>query len=347
MVGSRGAGVGCGRPGPTTASHRRRRSARRHAGRGDAVEQPRPSIEIELTRSRCDGAASAASQTIVSAPSRRRPQDRPHQPGEPGQRGGQARRVGPAGMHRGERHVAGGMRRAHSRIRHDLGALRPGVGPGARRTAPPSTGGRRGEGPGRTCPPEVTAIDAGPGGRTEERQEIADQGEGPDDHRRERRLDAVSAHGAVREDRAGVVDDDVEAGLGPEDLRGCGTDRRERAPCRRPRSGSGPRRGGRRARRVRPRAVRGCGRPGRSALRERPARRRSGRGPRSARSAGPSGRPGRPAPAASSRTGDAATAYPIRVKLPTTVDLEEVVDEGSSRSMPIAGKGRPIVSTFV
>ena len=120
-------------------------------------------------------------------------------------------------------------------------------------------------------PPEVTATTRAAAGPLEQRQQPADQHERPDDHRREasprcrpgRRV-------ALRVDRAGVVDRGRRAAARS---RGSRRDRRahgrQRAPCRRPRSGSGPRRARRPARRGRAPAAPRSGRPGRPGPRAR------------------------------------------------------------------------------
>ena len=56
--------------------------------------------------------------------------------------------------------------------------------------------------------------------------------ERPDHHRREARLDAVRADGPLAEDRAGVVDEDVQARLGGEHLLRGGSHGRERSHVR-------------------------------------------------------------------------------------------------------------------
>ena len=60
--------------------------------------------------------------------------------------------------------------------------------------------------------------DAGARRRLEQRQQAGDQGERPDHHRRQRRLDAVGGDLAGREDGSGVVDHDVEPRLRRQDL---------------------------------------------------------------------------------------------------------------------------------
>ena len=160
-----------------------------------------------------------------------------------------------------------------------------------------------------------------PGRPIEQRQQATDQGERPDDQRREGRLDPVRADRPLREDRAGVVDEDVEARLGRQHLRRRRRGPTRASPCPPRRPESDRRRGGRRAHRGRPSA----------APRSRPTS--TTRAPSAASSSvdlatEPGRRPGdehRPAgqgvrrAAASTRTAGAGPPGPIREKLPTTV----------------------------
>ena len=59
--------------------------------------------------------------------------------------------------------------------------------------------------------------DAGAAGPTEQRQQPGHERERAQHHRREGRLEPVGTLGPLREDGAGVVDDDVEPWLGLED----------------------------------------------------------------------------------------------------------------------------------
>ena len=65
-------------------------------------------------------------------------------------------------------------------------------------------------------------------GRTEQGQQSGEQGERPEDHGREGRLESVRALDSLGEDRAGVVDDDVEPGFRGQDVRHRVPDRRQR-----------------------------------------------------------------------------------------------------------------------
>ncbi len=69
--------------------------------------------------------------------------------------------------------------------------------------------------------------DARPGRPPHQRQEPADEDERSDDHRRHGRLDAIRADGPLGEDRAGVVDEDIQARFGRQDPHRRGTDGRE------------------------------------------------------------------------------------------------------------------------
>ena len=73
----------------------------------------------------------------------------------------------------------------------------------------------------------MTATTRAPAGPSKERQQPGDQRERPDDHGREGRFEAVWALAPFGEERAGVVDQYVEAWFALEDPLGCGPDRVE------------------------------------------------------------------------------------------------------------------------
>ena len=156
-------------------------------------------------------------------PLRRRPQERPHGPIEPGQRFGQARRVGPARMHRvhdDPRSSSAGPTRA----RAPPASVWPARTPRPENASWPTEVDRS-----TACvymPPDVTLT---PGRR---RPRAAAAGARRSARRARRRARPASprchpASPACRIDRPGVVDQDVEARFRGEDLRHRPAHRRE------------------------------------------------------------------------------------------------------------------------
>ena len=266
---------------------------------------------------------SAASHTSVSAPSAGRPQQRPHHgDGTPGSDSAQARRVGPARVHRVDRHARSRQAPAPTRARGPPGPAWPGRRRASRRTAPcvHSRSSRskrlRVHAPGRHRDDPGVGRSARSSGR---RPPIS--ANGPTTSDREGRLDAVRADRSFRVDRARVVDEDVEARLGREDLRRPPPRRTRASPCRRRRSGTGPRRVGA-TRSSRTRASRSSLRPTRttrapSAASASVAARPRPRG-RSGDEHGPAAR-AHPAAGGLHPNSRRRTWKPTREKLPTTV----------------------------
>ena len=157
---------------------------RRQPGHGQPVERARAAVEPERTGRRVGRAGvgrqpdqrvrAFARASGAAVPSAGRSRAAPPT--------GRACRPSPGASSRtGSRPAP--SRRAHSRMRRDLGALGPGVG------ARPVIGAGADWRSSRSsawayCPPEVTAMTREPGGSGEERQQGADQGERPDDQRR-------------------------------------------------------------------------------------------------------------------------------------------------------------------
>ena len=200
---------------------------RRQPGHGQAVERARPAVEPERTSRRVDGRCRRQPGQRVRALAWA-PEQRSHQPGEAGQRLRQAGRIGPPRMHRIEPDPGRPETTRPLADEGDLGALGPGVG--ARPVVGPQAAlevvdiDRLG-----VLPTGCHRDDARARRSSEHREQGADQGERPHHQGPERRLDAVRTDRPLRKDGAGVVDEDVEPGLGRQDLCGGCTDRRERA----------------------------------------------------------------------------------------------------------------------
>ena len=234
----------------TTRSHRRRRSAADSRVDGETIERPRPTVEVEPTARRARARACVASQTIVSAPSAGVRSSGRITPVEARQGLGEARRVGPARVHHGER---------------DAGLRRSGAPTPARARSGPASPARTRAHPSNSPTPrlqvvEVEALEVHAAGRhgddprarrpAQERQQPRDQGERADDEDGKGRLDPVRSLDPLRVDRPGVVDQrrrDATPSPGPGRPRPAP---RRASPCRRRRWGSDPRRGRRPARRA-------------------------------------------------------------------------------------------------
>ena len=139
-------------PRPTTRSHSRRRSAAvsrvdgtRSNGRGAAVEEQAP---VDPAR----GSGWVASHSDRVDPLLRRAQQRSHDPVEAGQRLGEARRVGPARVHGGERDDAAGSG-VTTRARGRPGPASRVRTPWARRRRRTGSRGRRAAAAACTCRP--------------------------------------------------------------------------------------------------------------------------------------------------------------------------------------------------
>ena len=214
------------------------------AGRGQAVERPRPPIQE-------DAAGHIGGGRIGGEPDRgvgallRRPQDRVHQAVEPRQRRGDAGRVRPARVHRVEDDLVGGDAPRPLPYERDLGALGVRVGARAFERRRPPTGGRRVGVAGRTSRPRSrrprarqwsngAAARVRRSGRTDPRTSVAKVASNPSglSIRSGKMAPALSMTTSSRGSRA---QDPRRPPAGPRPAR----------PCRRRRSGSGRRRGSR------------------------------------------------------------------------------------------------------
>jgi hypothetical protein len=199
----------------------------RHRG---PVEWPRPAVEPEGPGGGLD------------AWRRRQPGDRvrsfgwgaeerAHHAGETRQSLAQARRRGPAGMHGVEADPRAAETPRPLADQRDLGSLRAGICTRAVVDAMAVLEVIEVESLG-VLPPGRDRDDTRAAGPIEKREEATDQRERTDHQCRERRLDAIGAQRAFREDRAGVVDHDIEPWLGGEDIAARRADRHERGHVR-------------------------------------------------------------------------------------------------------------------
>ena len=306
-------------PARPRVSHRRAGRAADSAGRRNAVERPRASVEDTGARSiaRCRGASRAT--TMVSIPSAGVRSSGPMTRWKPGSDAAAPACPPSRGASRRMRPVRREPPRpfAHER---DLGALRPRIGPR------PGVGAGRGLEvvEGSVCvyiPPEVTAMTRDPGVARRSGNRPASSANGPATIRASVASIPSAALGARREDRAGVVDEDVEARLGRQDPIDGRRGPSRATPCRRRRPGSGRRPWSPRASARRGAASRASLRPTRTTRAPRSASAQVAREPEARGRPGHErrcGRRGHRARRPSTPNRRRRTAGPMRLKLPTT-----------------------------